>query len=574
MNFLEAVNGRASLIAKIGLDNTYLAMAVALFLEEPDVDALASAGMTDGSGDKKIDFIYHDVNTKKLVFAQGYLSKKTKDEAPANKASDLNTACAWLLSGDLSLVPEKLRGVISSARSSLDSGDIESVDLMYVHNLPESVNVSRELQTAEGNLRKLLQGKDITIRAHELGRPKLDSLLAAQDSYIEVTDDINFPGTIALRAEGEKWKAGVATVQATWLHGLYEKYGDKLYSANYRGFLGVDGRRKINHGIRETAEKQPGDFWAFNNGITVLTLALAEKKGSKVLQGISIINGAQTSGTLGSVDAGKVDLSKVAVLCRVIECTDQNTIEDIVRYNNTQNAITTWDRFSNDADQRRLSEEFSELGYSYNRKRGFSVKGDVVGIEQVLQPLLAFHGRPTDAVRGKAQLFEQVPAYRNAFEGKKARHVLFVYSLARAVDEKRTALKKKSDEGILIAIEQKQLALLRNLNFKPLFLALVGRVLETLVGRPCDPMTVGFKASEINGTVISELAARWAGVVDGLLPLVATQLSPELFFRELTAKGDGGVEYLSGLKDRSDGLIVASGLPEKLQDFAARVSGG
>ena len=410
MSFTDALKTRQSLIDKIGHDGAYLCLAVALFIEEPDVDSLASAGLTEGGNDKKIDLIYHDSNSKRLVFAQGYLAQNLKDTAPSNKASDLNTACAWLLSGDLSLVPDKLRGIISGFRLAIEEGDIEAIDLLYVHNLRESLNVARELQTAESHLRTTLNDERITVRSHELGKNKIDHLFAAQDSHIEVIGDIEFPWDIGITQKGDNWTAGVATIEAKWLHGLYERYGEKLYSANYRGFLGADGRKRVNSGIRETAEKEPKDFWAYNNGITVLTLAIGEKRqGKRNLRGISIINGAQTSGTIGSIDKAKTSLEDVKLLCRVIECSDQVTIDKIVRFNNTQNVITTWDRFSNDADQKRLSEEFSDLGYAYNRKRGFNAQGDQLGIEQVLQPLLAFHGRPADAVVSAVVKLTQVP---------------------------------------------------------------------------------------------------------------------------------------------------------------------
>ena len=465
MTFLDMLNTRRALIESIGEDSAYLCLAIALFLEEPEVERLASEGLTEGGNDKKIDFIYHDVSSKRLVFAQGYRTKKQRDEAPSNKASDLNTACAWLFAGDLTSVPEKLTDIIESCRNALRDGDIETIDLLYIHNLPESVNVSRELQTAERYLRSSITNVEISVRSHELGNSKLEHLLSAQESHIEVTEEIDFPAKIGITQKGDNWNAGIATIDAAWLHSLYDKHGDKLYSANYRGFLGVDGRLRVNFGIRETVEKEPEDFWAYHNGITVLTRSISQKKGQNVLRGVAIINGAQTSGTIGSIDKTKTSLGGVKLLCRVIECSEPDTIDKIVRFNNTQNAITTWDRFSNDPDQKRLSEEFDRLGYAYNRKRGFSAQGDQIGIEQVLQPLIAFHGRPRDAVRGKAQLFVQEHFYRNAFEHKKARHILFVYSLARAVDQRRLELKKKSSNEDLITAEQKQLALLKNLNF-------------------------------------------------------------------------------------------------------------
>ena len=133
-----------------------------------------------------------------------------------------------------------------------------------------------------------------------------------------------------------------------------------------------------------------------------------------------------------------------------------------MRFNNTQNAITTWDQYSNDPEQKRLADEFKELGFDYSIKRGFSGDGDQLSIDEVIQPLLAFHGRPQDAVRGKNTIFDRKQLYQNAFDGKKARHVLFVFALSKAIDEKRLALKAKSNEGTLIAVEESQLALMRN----------------------------------------------------------------------------------------------------------------
>ena len=569
MTFTDALNTRSALIEKIGEDRAYLCLAVALFIEEPDVDQLASEGLTDGGNDKKIDFIYLDIGSKRLVFAQGYMSKKEKDEAPSNKASDLNTACAWLLSGDLESVPEKLRGIIEESRIALQAEEIEAIDLLYVHNLPESINVSRELQTAEEHLRNLLVENSITIRAHELGKTKLEHLFSAYDSHIEVTEEIAFPSEIGITQKSDNWTAGIATIDAEWLHSLYEKYGDKLYSANYRGFLGADGRKRVNSGIRETAEKEPKNFWAYNNGITILTLSIqGKKKKNQKLKGISIINGAQTSGTIGSIDREKIPINEVKILCRVIECSDQTTIDKIVRFNNTQNVITTWDRFSNDEDQKRLSIEFTEFGYAYNRKRGFNAQGDQIGIEQVIQPLLAFHGRPRDAVRGKAQLFIRGNYYKDAFEKKKARHILFVYSLSRTIDNHRIALKNKSNEGILISIESRQLALLRNLNFKPFLISAIAKSLETIVGTACDPLTVGFRPEAVNDTVLAELSARWVPIVEAVLSLLTPLVEPDTFFKRLSSEDN----FLEQIKAQLDAMLVATGQPERCQEFSIIVS--
>lgn len=569
MNMDDALLANQQLVTEVGRDSAYLVIAVALFLEESDLNGLAAAGLTEGGNDKKIDFIYHDVDARRIVFAQGYMSTKNSDSAPANKASDMNTACAWLLAGDVTTVPAKLREIILSCRNAIDNGEIDFIDLLYIHNLPESVNVSRELQTVEEYLRVNIGNESVIVKSHELGRSRIEYLLSSQDSHIEVMDKISLPSSLGIIEKGGTWSAGVTTVAGNWVHDLFAKYGDKLYSANYRGFLGVDGRKRVNSGIRDSIEKTPGDFWAFNNGITILTLKLDQSKKAAIdLTGISVINGAQTTGSIGSMDAGKAKLADVKVLCRVIECSDQQTIDKIVRFNNTQNVITTWDQFSNDQEQKRIGDEFAELGFKYNRKRGFTGSGDQIGIEQLLQPLLAYHGRPQDAVRGKNQLFVQKLLYQNAFDGKKARHILFVHALSRAIDTKRLDLKAKSNSGALIAVEEKQIALMRNLNFKPFLMAVVANSLETIVGTPCDRMTVGFKPQQAKNTTVAELSARWISVVDTIMPLLTAIVQPDTFFKSLSAETD----FLSNVKGKLDAMLMATGAPDKHKIFSEMVA--
>ncbi|WP_257807043.1 AIPR family protein [Burkholderia glumae] len=528
MAYIDALNANAAFVEKLGEGNAHLVWTLAMYLEEPDFEALASEALTDGPDDKKIDFIYLDRDAKRIVFAQGYYGAKKADQAPANKASDLNTAAAWILSGDLDSVPEQLRTVISECRNAITESEIEVVELLYVHNYPESVNVTKELQTAAEHVRKAMNDSvAVTVIARELGTSMIEHLFATQDSHIEVKDQISCPAKIAFTEKGPTWKAYVASVPGEWLHGLYATYGDKLFSANYRGFLGITRRRRINTGIRQSAETKPKDFWVFNNGITLLTLAHQSGKDDCELTGISIINGAQTTGSIGSVDIKRSDLKDVKVLCRMIECTDTQTINEIVKFNNTQNEITTWDQYSNDSEQNRIETEFFELGHVYNKKRGFQSKGDQIGIEEVAQPLLAFHGRYQDANRGKNQIFDRKPLYQNAFDGKKARHVLFVYSLARAIDERRIELKLKSTAKTIISMEEDQLALLRNLRFKHFLIAVTAQTIETIVGRKADSMTIAFSsdAAKVTNNTLIDLAARWAPIVEVILTFVASKLN-------------------------------------------------
>jgi AIPR protein len=528
MSYEVAFKANEALIKRLGEGAAHLVWALALYLEEPDVEALAAEALTDGPNDKKIDFIYLDPDSQRILFAQGYYSQSTKDSAPSNKAADLNTAAAWLLSGDLKDVPDQLKPAIEACRGALAAGEVDLIDLLYVHNLPESVNVTKELRTAAEHLQKGLGSPSgIDISGRELGRSLIEQLYASQESHIEVKQEIECPAAINFTESGPKWRASILSVPGAWLHDLFADYREPLFSANYRGFLGITKRRRINTGIRQTAEIKPRDFWVFNNGITLLTLKTTPQKDNTLLTGVSIINGAQTTGSLGSVNTAQHPLTDVRVLCRIIECADEETITEIVKYNNTQNEVTTWDQYSNDTDQNRLKEEFEQLGYPYSKKRGFRPHADEIGIEDVAQPLVAFHGRYREANYGKNRIFETKQLYRLAFAERKARHVLFVHTLARAIDERRLELKKKSNDGQIIALEAEQLTLMRNLRFKFFFISLMARVLEVVLGRKIDVDTVAFSpdAASSKKNRLVDLVASWSPSVEAVLSYAGTFLS-------------------------------------------------
>ena len=497
MNHINAFKSNEALIKKFGEGNAHLIWVLSMYLDFPDKFQLGSESLTDGSDDKKIDFIRLDKDLNKIVFAQGYYANKKNDSAPANKASDLNTAAAWLFSGDISKVPSPLKEMlhlISECREALANNEVEQIDLLYVHNLPESVSVSRELSTAAAHLTNSLpKDSNITVIYKELGLENIEKLFAEIESSIVVMDKIECPTKIQFTENGPKWKSHILTIPGDWLRNNFNQYGDNLFSANYRGFLGVSKRRKINSGIRNTAEKTPSNFWVYNNGITILTTKLENEKGKDFLIGMSIINGAQTTGSIGSLDS-KIDLSDVKVPARIIECSDADTISEIVKFNNTQNKITTWDKFSNSPEQKRISEEFESLGHEYSLKRGFSASSHI-GIENVIQPLIALEGHYVEANGGKNGVFESEKMYRTAFEDKKARHILFAFIIAKAIDERRNELKAKQTIGSIIDIETNQLVLLRNLRFKYFLISVIGKCLQVILGKNVDLTQIGFYTS-------------------------------------------------------------------------------
>jgi hypothetical protein len=228
----------------------------------------------------------------------------------------------------------------------------------------------------------------------------------------------------------------------------------------------------------------------------------------------------------------------------------------------------TWDQYSNDPEQNRIAQEFQQVGHCYSRKRGFRAQPTEIGIEEVAQPLLAFHGKIQDANRGKNLIFERKPLYKNAFEGKKAVHILFVYTLARAIDERRIELKRKSYDGTIITIEEQQLALFRSLRFKSFFIATIARCLEPVLGRKVDLETIAFSADAAKCNTLYALVAAWFPLVEAILSFVTTRIDLAHFVER--AADDGLVEEVA--KDVS-AFLYASRKTLPFDAFVTMVAG-
>ncbi|NJL70865.1 MAG: hypothetical protein HC888_04255 [Candidatus Competibacteraceae bacterium] len=265
---------------------------------------------------------------------------------------------------------------------------------------------------------------------------------------------------------------------------LYRTHGDELFSANVRDFLGVTRRKgNINGEIKQTASSEPENFWVFNNGITALTNRITKGKNDITLDGISIINGAQTTGALGSSEQS--DIRGVEVLCRVVECTSEQLVNKIVRFNNTQNVIRPSDLQASHPVQKRLVQEFSKYGIAYvvRRTSTRAVKNSI-SAEGVAPSLCAFHGDPQTATRSRRDIFESDKTFATVFPGDvSAGHIFLVHSIAMAFDSAKIQLKKKVNSEDATQQEKSQYEVLRYAASRAFIIFLFGRLAEEILNR-------------------------------------------------------------------------------------------
>jgi len=531
MRYYEKFKTETDLISRYTEDKAFLVWAMGLYLDVQDLESMADDNLTDNGNDHDIDFLRYDMDAGTLYLAQGFHSSRVKQSAPASKAADLNAACAWLMNGEIERFNPEIRENITEARNAILAGDVQKIVLIYAHNCGESVDVHRELDMAKQTLTALLGEQQIEVMAIELGNESLERMFQNQAANIIVTDVIECPFQVKYIEDAGIWKAAVLTISGQWLREQYNKYSGDLFSANYRGFLG-NSRQKINTGIKATAEKAPKNFWAFNNGITILTTHLQQESDKTILSGMSIINGAQTTGSLGAIPLS-VDLSETSILARVIECSDSETINSIVKFNNTQNKITAWDSFSNDPIQIQLQEEFKQLGHNYNIKRGFSNRESLLSVESALQPLLALSGKYKDANRSKTYLFESRSLYTEAFEHRGARNLLFACCLntcLQVIKSENKDLVEAGGSGVS-ETDKKKRNLLAVIKFKYYIISIIAESLHKLVSSLIETKRISFmpayaKAAAYN---YNSLVSLLKPIVNLMFPTIVNELGDDFY---------------------------------------------
>lgn len=140
---------------------------------------------------------------------------------------------------------------------------------------------------------------------------------------------------------------------------VYEKYSARLLEANVRSFLSMTG--KVNRGIRETLNRNPEHFMAFNNGIVVVADEIHFGRttdgapGISWMKGMQIVNGGQTTASLYFTKKRnpEIDLRLVRVPAKIIVLRTEDVgaseglISDISKYANSQNSVKLSDLSAN-----------------------------------------------------------------------------------------------------------------------------------------------------------------------------------------------------------------------------------
>lgn len=159
------------------------------------------------------------------------------------------------------------------------------------------------------------------------------------------------------------YQSYLCVVPGCLLADIYERHGSQLLERNVRAFLSV--RAAVNKGIRQTIQREPRHFFAYNNGITATAASVEETREDGVIRlhtirDLQIVNGGQTTASLFNARRkDKADLSGIFVQMKLSVLPPElaeEMIPNISRFANTQNKVNEADLFANHPFHRKVEE--------------------------------------------------------------------------------------------------------------------------------------------------------------------------------------------------------------------------
>ena len=338
----------------------------------------AAQTITDGYHDMGIDAVYNDTTQKKLILVQSKWRKGGSGSISQEEASTFIAGVKRLINLDFSGCNTKLTAKQQEITSAIRDMDYQ-IEMIFCHTGSQNIG-TYALRPINELLGQVNEGEttELLVFIENKLQDVFDYLANGQSSDNITLDDVllNNWGTV-----DAPYKAYYGTIPVAAIGEWYKQYGNRLFAKNIRYYK---GNTEVNQGIKEVLRTEPDKFFYYNNGIKILCKKITRKAaystdrntGLFVLEGVSLVNGAQTTGTIGSVYAETPELlSSACVYIQIIELGESNEGQatQITKLSNTQNRIEGKDFASLDPNQERLRMELSLSGIQYLYKAGAKI---------------------------------------------------------------------------------------------------------------------------------------------------------------------------------------------------------
>lgn len=342
-----------------------------------DYDSAAKT-ITDGYHDMGIDAVYNDVSQKKLIIVQSKWRKDGNGSISQEESNTFISGIKRIINLDFDGCNKKLAAKQPEITAAIRDMDYQ-IEMIFCHTGSQNMEnySSRPIDELLGQVNED-DATELLVFIESKLQDIYDCLANGQNSDNIVLDDVllNNWGTI-----DTPYKAYYGTIPVAAIGEWFKQYGNRLFAKNIRYYKGIT---EVNQGIKEVLKNEPDKFFYYNNGIKLLCKKITKKAAYSVdrntglfaLEGVSLVNGAQTTGTIGAVYAESPELlSSACVYIQMIDLgeTNEEQVVRITKLSNTQNKIEGKDFASLDPNQERLRMELSFGGIQYLYKAGSKV---------------------------------------------------------------------------------------------------------------------------------------------------------------------------------------------------------
>lgn len=402
--------------------------ALKLAFRSEENDELHIVEITDGGDDRGIDAVSVDSAAKVVAFVQ------SKWRQNGSGSMELGEVLRFL-DGVRNLLGMRSAGNLPNASESTRNA---------VHDLLRTPGAKLRLITATTASDALSEAVEQPIKELLLQLNDLEGTepiathihLGQADFFNALTEPLR--DRVDIETQIQDWgrvtepnRAYYGRVNAAEIARWHSEHGVELFAENIRVVI---PRSDINEGILNTIREEPERFGYYNNGITILSEEITIGAGGLLnretgffrLSNASIVNGAQTVSSLGSVLGTdfEANLSRAFVLVRCVEVSAENADlgNRITRFANTQNEVSSQDFTFLDQTQHRLVRELQVLGYEYILRSSESPRSQdlarVIDVRQAAVGLACASANLAHAVVAKrevSRLFSDNSIYRSLF---------------------------------------------------------------------------------------------------------------------------------------------------------------
>ena len=146
------------------------------------------------------------------------------------------------------------------------------------------------------------------------------------------------------------------------------KSKEYVFESNIRQWMQF--KTTVNKGLRETLQNDPGKFFYYNNGITIVVSDFIELENNLIeLHAPQIVNGAQTSNSILD-HAKRTKNMEGSMTVTIIKADDEQEQNNITKYRNSQNSVRGKDLVSLMDFHKSIKSQLKNCGYFYEIQAG------------------------------------------------------------------------------------------------------------------------------------------------------------------------------------------------------------